>query len=94
MTCGVLRGINPKTRCETLPWGQNPGVLATGAEGICGSLEDTSMSWFKPLNPSPILRSPPVQMSESILGKEGFFPASSSIWGIVLSRVLAEPVSS
>ena len=81
MTSGVLRGIHLKRRCETLPWGQKPGVLAARAEGMSGSLEDTTMSWFKPLNLSLIMRSPPIQMSESILGKEGFFPCLQQYLG-------------
>lgn len=44
MTCGILLWIHLKRTCESLPWGQNPGVLAVGAEGMCGSLEDTTVS--------------------------------------------------
>lgn len=61
---------------------------------MCWALEDATMSWFKPLNLLLIMKSLPIQMSKSILGEEGFFLASSSIWGIVLSCVLAQPAPS
>lgn len=46
------------------------------------SQEAAAMSWFKAPNLLLIMRSTPIQMSESLLGKEGFFLASSSIWDI------------
>lgn len=61
--------------------GPKTGSSGSWTEGICGSLEDTTMSWFKPLNLSLILRSPPIQMSENIFGKRRVFSLPPAVFG-------------
>lgn len=64
--------------------GQNRGVLSAKAEGMCVSQEDAAMSWFKAPNLLLIMRSPPIQMSESF-GKRRIFPCLQQYLGHSLS---------
>lgn len=78
-----------------LSWGQKLSVLASRVEGICESLDNTTLSWFKLLNLLVIMRSPQIQTLESILRKEGVFPGLQQCLGhcivCLLSLCPADP---
>lgn len=71
MTYVVPQGISLR-RCKTFPWSQKLDVLTSRIRGMCGSLEDTAMRWFKSLNRLQIMRSHLIHVRECFSKTQGF----------------------
>lgn len=74
MTYGILWGISLR-KMQDFPLGPETGCSDSQSGGMCGSLEDTAMRWFKALNLLLIMWSHLMQMSESALVRDRIFPA-------------------